>query len=149
VGWIKTKPDDHRYFRHKTKAHKRIPLSSLLIKANIGNLLKIFMLWSPRRHVFKSLQNFNWNSADQFRLRVSDGFGPFLLGKWLSMLNSCVMKMAVCSVPAPCSLIEVYRRFRGACCLHHRSKHLRNVGKLLPDYTALQPRRQPPSYSLP
>jgi hypothetical protein len=27
------------------------------------------------------------------------------------------------------------------------SKHLWNVGKLLPDYTALQPRRQPSSYS--
>jgi hypothetical protein len=21
---------------------------------------------------------------------------------------------------APCSLVEVYRRFRGACCLHHQ-----------------------------
>jgi hypothetical protein len=29
------------------------------------------------------------------------------------------------------------------------SKDLWNVGKLLPDYTALQPRRQPSSYSLP
>jgi hypothetical protein len=29
------------------------------------------------------------------------------------------------------------------------SKDLRNVGKLLPDYTALQPRRQPSSYSPP
>jgi hypothetical protein len=26
--------------------------------------------------------------------------------------------MAVFWVVAPCSLIEVYRRFRGACCLH-------------------------------
>jgi hypothetical protein len=30
------------------------------------------------------------------------------------------MKMVVCRVVAPCSLVEVYRRFRGACCLHHR-----------------------------
>jgi hypothetical protein len=29
------------------------------------------------------------------------------------------------------------------------SKDLSNVGKLLPDYTALQPRRQPSSYSPP
>jgi hypothetical protein len=42
---------------------------------------------------------------------------------------------------------EVYRRFRGACCLHHHrpddggSKYLWNVGKLLPDYTAQHPRR--------
>jgi hypothetical protein len=45
-----------------------------------------------------------------------------------------------------------------ACCLHHQgdetrrpddggSKHLWNVGKLLPHYTAQQPRRQPSSTS--
>jgi hypothetical protein len=65
------------------------------------------------------------------------------------------MKMTVFWVVAPCSLIEVYQRFRGPCCLRHQgpddgsSKYLcRNVGKLLPDYTALQPRRQPSSYKL-
>jgi hypothetical protein len=39
---------------------------------------------------------------------------------------------------APCSLVEVYRRLRGAYCLC-------NVGKLLPYYMAQQPRRQPSS----
>jgi hypothetical protein len=29
-------------------------------------------------------------------------------------------KMAVFWVVAPCSLVEVYRRFRGACCLQHQ-----------------------------
>jgi hypothetical protein len=43
--------------------------------------------------------------------------------------------MAVFWVVALCSLVEVYQRFRGPCCLHHQ----------LPDYTALQPRRQPSS----
>jgi hypothetical protein len=62
--------------------------------------------------------------------------------------NPHIMKMAVFWVFAPCSLVEVYRSFRGACCLHQQgddggSKDLRNVGKLLPDYTALQPWRQP------
>jgi hypothetical protein len=46
--------------------------------------------------------------------------------------------MAVFCVVVPCSLVEVYGRFRGACCLYH-----------LPDYTAQQPRRQPSSYSPP
>jgi hypothetical protein len=62
------------------------------------------------------------------------------------------MKMAVFWVVAPCSLVEVYQRFRGPCCLHHQgdpSFHPWNVGKLLPDYTELQPRRQPSSYSPP
>jgi hypothetical protein len=31
------------------------------------------------------------------------------------------MKMAVFWVVAQCSLVEVYQRFRGACCLHHQS----------------------------
>jgi hypothetical protein len=29
-------------------------------------------------------------------------------------------KMAVFWVVAPCSLVEVYQRFRGPCCLHHQ-----------------------------
>jgi hypothetical protein len=57
--------------------------------------------------------------------------------------------MAVFWVVATCSLVEVYQRFRGPCCLHHQDGDLWNVGKLLPDYTALQPRRQPSSYSPP
>jgi hypothetical protein len=30
------------------------------------------------------------------------------------------MEMAVFWVVAPCSLVEVYRRFRDVCCLHHQ-----------------------------
>jgi hypothetical protein len=43
--------------------------------------------------------------------------------------------MAVFWVVAPCSLVEVYQRFRGPCCLHHQGES--------------QPRRQPSSYSPP
>jgi hypothetical protein len=50
------------------------------------------------------------------------------------------MNMAVFWLVLPCSLVEVYRRFSRDCCLHQEgddggSKHLLNVGKLLPDYT--------------
>jgi hypothetical protein len=31
-----------------------------------------------------------------------------------------LLKMAVFWVVAPCSLVEVYQRFRGTCCLHHQ-----------------------------
>jgi hypothetical protein len=56
------------------------------------------------------------------------------------VLTAVSTKMAVFWVVAP-------------CCLHHQgdewddggSKDLWNVGKLLPDYTALQPKRQPSS----
>jgi hypothetical protein len=55
------------------------------------------------------------------------------------------MKTAVFWVVSPCSLVEVYQRFRGSCCLHHQGDR----GKLLPDYTVLQPRRQQSSYPPP
>jgi hypothetical protein len=55
-------------------------------------------------------------------------------------------KMAVFWMFAPCGLV-VRRRFGGTCCIHHQGcpdggKYLQNVGKLLPHYTALQPKRQ-------
>jgi hypothetical protein len=37
------------------------------------------------------------------------------------VLKAMSMKMAVFWVVAPCSLVEVYRRFKGAFCLHHES----------------------------
>jgi hypothetical protein len=63
------------------------------------------------------------------------------------VLTAASVKLTDFWVVTPCSLVEVYRRFSGACCLHHQAndgdgKHLRNVRKLLPDYTAKQPRRQ-------
>jgi hypothetical protein len=47
-------------------------------------------------------------------------------------------KMAVFWVVAPCSVVEVYQRFRYLCCLH-----LIALLMEAPYYTALQPRRQP------
>jgi hypothetical protein len=35
------------------------------------------------------------------------------------VLTAVSTKMAVLGVVAPCSLVEVYQRFRGPCCLHH------------------------------
>jgi hypothetical protein len=66
------------------------------------------------------------------------------------VLTRASMKMAAFWVAAPCNLVEIYRRFRSACCLHHQGRDdLWNVGKFLPDDTAQQPRRQPSSYSPP
>jgi hypothetical protein len=48
------------------------------------------------------------------------------------VLTAVSMKMAVFWVVVPYSLVEIYHRFRGPCCLHHQH-----------DYKALQPRRQP------
>jgi hypothetical protein len=63
--------------------------------------------------------------------------GPFTLcAVWLYLGNNFYFW-----VVAPCSLVEVYQRFRGPCCLHHQGDDHH--------YTALQPRRQPSSYSPP
>jgi hypothetical protein len=54
---------------------------------------------------------------------------------------------ALCNI-APCSCVEFDQSFRGAYCLHHEgdeddydSKHVWNVGHLLPDYTVQYPAR--------
>jgi hypothetical protein len=36
------------------------------------------------------------------------------------VLKAVSTKVAVFCVVAPCSLVEVYQRFRGPCCLHHQ-----------------------------
>jgi hypothetical protein len=54
------------------------------------------------------------------------------------VLTAVSTKMAVFWVVAPCSLVEVYQRFRGPCCLHHQGDEALMMGA---DYTALQPRR--------
>jgi hypothetical protein len=66
------------------------------------------------------------------------------------------MKMAVFWVVAPCSLVKFTEVSEVLAASIFRaisddggSKDLSNDGKLLPDYTALQPRRQPSSYSPP
>jgi hypothetical protein len=45
---------------------------------------------------------------------------------WLGfeVLTAVSTKMAVFWVVAPCSLVEVYQRFRGNCCLHHQGDDL-------------------------
>jgi ABC-type nickel/cobalt efflux system permease component RcnA len=68
-------------------------------------------------------------------------------------------KMAVFWVVAPCGLVQVYHCFRSPFRRHHQGRHHRsddgpsknlwNIGKLIPDCTALQPRRQPSTYSPP
>jgi hypothetical protein len=43
-----------------------------------------------------------------------------LRGVSCSLSLSDVLKMAVFWVVASCSLVELYQRFRGPCCLHHQ-----------------------------
>jgi hypothetical protein len=51
-----------------------------------------------------------WTHSRQ-DLKVKVGF---------EVLTALSTKIAVFWVVAPCSLVEVYGRFRGPCCLHHK-----------------------------
>jgi hypothetical protein len=42
----------------------------------------------------------------------------------VSNFRTTTLKMAGSLVAAPCSLVEVYRRFQGACCLHHQGDEM-------------------------
>jgi hypothetical protein len=44
------------------------------------------------------------------------------------VLTAVSMKMDVFWVVAPCSLVDVYQRFRGPCCLHHQDDSSRLHG---------------------
>jgi hypothetical protein len=67
------------------------------------------------------------------KLHSTDEFSPdmcsrvvlthFSNGRWFvrfQVLTAASMMMVVFWVVAPCSLVEFYRRFKGACCLHHQ-----------------------------
>jgi hypothetical protein len=62
------------------------------------------------------------------------------------VLTAAREKMVVFSVVAPFSLVEVHRRFRGACCLHHQGDETSVNFK--PDCTAQQPKIQASSFCL-
>lgn len=61
-----------------------------------------------------------------------------------------IVKTAVFWDAVPCSLVDIYRRFRDDHCLHHSDsggiKFLRIVVQYLPDYTVQHSRKQPYSY---
>jgi hypothetical protein len=82
-------------------------------------------------------------SCHTFRLvTLSSIYTPYdvlSLAKWLNQTDDMAIvntgnrgrctycrtqfQMAVFWVIAPCSLVEVYQRFRGPCCLHHQATH--------------------------
>jgi hypothetical protein len=46
-----------------------------------------------------------------------------------SSVTNSIPKVTVFWVVVPCSLVEVYRRFRDACCLHHQGSYSATTGK--------------------
>jgi hypothetical protein len=68
------------------------------------------------RKLFDAAVGWLWTGLSTCRIRVFS-----LVINYTDIENEvCSMKMAVFWVLAPYSLVEVYWRFRGACCLHHQ-----------------------------
>jgi hypothetical protein len=90
------------------------------------------------RHVFSfhtCRKSLGGRSSTQWRIKTTDELHfalTFLLKPQAVLRLHCIwyvryevltaanMRMAVFWVVAPCSLVEVHRRFRRACCLHHQ-----------------------------
>jgi hypothetical protein len=92
-----------------------------IIRLSLTNWLTDSMEQSP-----------SWNPKVHYRVRFK-------------VLTAASIKSTAFRDIAPCILVEVYRRFRGA---DGSSKLLWNVGKLLSEYKAQYSRRQPSSCPL-
>jgi hypothetical protein len=78
----------------------------------------------------KSLKLFHKYSTRPFLRDHMSRFGNHWLTQiWVGfqVLTAASMKMAVFWIVAPWDLVEVYRRFRGACYLHHQGSSLKIV----------------------
>jgi hypothetical protein len=99
----------------------------------------------------------SFTTFPQWQAQISNEFQ--VMHVTFQVLIVASMKVTTFGVVAPCSLVEVYRRFRRAICLHYQggdtasiisamshrrddggSTHLWNVGLLPRDYTVLNPR---------
>jgi hypothetical protein len=58
--------------------------------------------------------------------------------KEFEVLTAVSTKMVVFWVVAPCSLVKVYQRFRGPCCLHHQGDDHQITRRYNPEDSHLQ-----------
>jgi hypothetical protein len=63
-------------------------------------------------------------------------------GKGLEETEEVFIKIHVFWVVAPCSLVEVYQRFRGPCCLHHHGDEYQTTRRYNPEDSHLRTHRR-------
>jgi hypothetical protein len=151
VNWTKLAPNrDQRQSLVNTVMKLRVPWEAENL---MTSWVTISFSWSTMFHGVSLCRSFCDRMLSDY---ISNNLSKTAINEHqtyqvaIEVLTAVSTKMAVFWFVAPCSLVEVYQRFRGPCCLHHQpddggSKYLWNVGKLLVDCTALQPRRQPSS----
>jgi hypothetical protein len=129
-----------------------------------GTEAAVIHLWASFGIIFQQIALSKWSNRTVSFRNSFTCFGEAFIrnnfyltvfkNRFSWMVSRIPSKMTVFCDVAPWRLVEVYPRFRGAFCFHHRpddggSKHLWNVFKILPDYTAQHPTRQSSSYSPP
>jgi hypothetical protein len=71
----------------------------------------------------KQINNSNFSRLRQTRVDINwtlPNIITYVNAVGFEVLAAVSTKMAVFWVVVPCSLVEVYRRFGGPCCLHHQ-----------------------------
>jgi hypothetical protein len=69
---------------------------------------------------FSSLLKYRFQSIPIYCCRIKFTGCTIMNYVGFEVLTAVSTKMAVFWVVAPCSLVDVYQRFRGPCCLHHQ-----------------------------
>jgi hypothetical protein len=89
---------------------------------NVDIYLQIHTASQPRRPTSTSSPQCEPQiTFSKFFIRIVIHYINMQFIVYKQMVLQCNMKMAVSLVvAAPCSLVEVYRRFRDACCLYHQ-----------------------------
>jgi hypothetical protein len=73
------------------------------------------------KHLILQINGLKLHVTTKFRAALGSEKSPeelYLVR--FQVLTAASMKMAVFWIVAACSLVQVYRRFRGACCLRHQ-----------------------------
>jgi hypothetical protein len=140
------------YSESTTFRESRSPFGAVFMHRKSFTVFRILHYDRGTYSVLQKIRHFKPNNTKAFSQEKLSL--PYMFADKAGTVKHNFLKMTVFWVVGPCSLVEVYRRFKGACCLYHQGdpdnggcKHLWIVAKLLLDYTAQQPRRQPCSYS--
>jgi hypothetical protein len=124
-------------FNWENRKAKKKNGTNIILRMTTDRLPKVLLNYKPRgyrnigRPIARWEDAFSWSLKQAFglypwsRTTTSKHFPVKHLKNVVSPNHSLGIttdtnKMAVFWVVAPCSLAEVYRRFRGACCLHHK-----------------------------
>jgi hypothetical protein len=146
------------YYYHETRKGGQGPVwavapliiiyLSICLSVRLSNLSNLFMYLYVYQYIFLCLSdhpclstfcNVERTEGGRSR-RTSD-----VIRVSFQVLTAASMKMTLFWDVAPCSLVEIYRRFRRAYCPRNLpddrgSKHFWNVGQFLRDYAAQHPR---------